>query len=431
MNLKIVPAVKLRGEVTVPGDKSISHRVAILGALAHGVTEVTGFLEGDDCLSTLRCLESLGVKIERFSDGMEKLKIYGEGLHSLAEPEDLLDAGNSGTTMRMLLGVLAGLKGHAVLTGDASLRKRPMKRVVEPLKQMGALIYGRKGGEFAPLAIEGGSLRPLNYHSPVASAQVKSAVLLAGLFAKGTTAVTEPFCSRDHTERMLYAFGGKVERRGLTVQVTGSPCLKAQYVRVPGDLSAAAFFLVAASIVPASEVMLRNVGTNPTRTGILEVLKKMGAEIVLSGARTLAGEPVADLFVKNSKLKAITVGGEIIPRVIDELPVVAVAATQAQGETVIRDAAELRVKESDRISAVVQELRRMGAQIRELPDGMVVEGPVRLKGTEVDAHGDHRLAMALAVAGLVAHGETVVHGAESINISFPEFIGSLQNLLDV
>lgn len=419
MELRIEPAQGFKGEVNVPGDKSISHRAAMLGAMAEGTTEIWGFLRGADCLSTICCLQQLGVEFRGVEDG--PITVYGRGLDGLQEPAGVLDCGNSGTTMRLLLGMLAGLRGYAVLAGDASLQRRPMGRVVNPLREMGAAIWGRQGGTLAPLSVQWGNPRSIHYRSPVASAQVKSAVLLAGLHSPGNTSVTEPSPSRDHTERMLEAFGAEVHVESLTVSVAGQTPLTGRKVEVPGDISSAAFFLVAGSIVPGAEILLKGVGVNPTRTGILEVLRSMGADIQLLEQREAAGEPVADLLVKHQPLRGVTVGGEMIPRLIDEVPALAVAAAAAQGTTVIRDATELRVKESDRISAIVRELSRMGADVEELPDGLVIQGGRHLKGATCYSYDDHRMAMALAVAGLVARGETRISDAECIQVSFPDF----------
>lgn len=426
MELLVTGVRRLKGEIMVPGDKSISHRSAMLGALAEGQTRISGFLRGEDCLSTLKCLEECGAEF-KWLPGWE-LQVEGKGLFGLQEPGQVLDCGNSGTTIRLLMGVLAGLEGMAVLTGDGSLRRRPMGRVVEPLRQMGVEISGRQGGRLAPLVLKGGQVQPISYRSPVASAQVKSAVLLAGLKADGVTSVTEPEPSRDHTERMLQAFGAKVTKAGLTASVEGRPRLFGQTLRVPGDISSAAFFLVAGSIIPGSEILIKGVGVNPTRTGILEVLSAMGAEIRLENQRLEAGEPVADLLVRHRPLKGTEIKGEIIPRLIDEIPVLAVAAALAEGETVIRDAAELRVKESDRIAVMTKELSKMGAQIEELPDGMVIQGGSTLAGAHCLAYEDHRIAMALAVAGMAARGETRIEGAESIAVSFPGFHDCLEKV---
>ncbi|MEW6662626.1 MAG: 3-phosphoshikimate 1-carboxyvinyltransferase [Bacillota bacterium] len=426
MELLVKGFRRLRGEIEVPGDKSISHRSAMLGALAEGQTRISGFLKGEDCLSTVRCLEECGAEFKWLPGG--DLQVEGRGLHGLREPSQVLDCGNSGTTIRLLLGILAGLEGMAALTGDASLRSRPMDRVVGPLRQMGVEISGRQGGRLAPLVLKGGQVKPISYRSPVASAQVKSAVLLAGLQAEGVTSVTEPVPSRDHTERMLQAFGAKVAKEGLTVSVEGRPRLTGQALRVPGDISSAAFFLVAGSVIPGSEVLIKGVGINPTRTGILEVLAAMGADVKTENERLEAGEPVADLLVRHRPLKGTEIKGEIIPRLIDEIPVLAVAAALAEGVTVIRNAAELRVKESDRIAVMTRELSKMGVQVEELSDGMVIQGGRPLAGAQCFAQGDHRIAMAIAVAGLAASGETRIEGAESIAVSFPGFHDCLEGL---
>ncbi|OAT86546.1 3-phosphoshikimate 1-carboxyvinyltransferase [Desulfotomaculum copahuensis] len=427
MDLTVNPAGPLTGTVTVPGDKSISHRAVMLGALAEGDTRIENFLPGDDCLSTVRCLKAMGV---RFSgpDSDGALTVHGRGAAALQEPADVLDAGNSGTTMRLLLGILAGLPFFSVLSGDASLRRRPMARVSAPLKQMGARIDGRGNGELAPLSIRGGALRGIDFHSPVASAQVKSAVLLAGLLADGETSVTEPVRSRDHTERMLHYFGARLTVDGLTVRLAGGQKLTAQPVPVPGDISSAAFLLVAASLLPGSDLTIANVGVNPTRDGILDVLGRMGADITPCNRRTAAGEPVADIRVRAAALHGVSVGGALIPRLIDEIPVLAVAGALATGETVIRDAAELKVKESNRIATMVAELGKMGAEIAELPDGLVVRGGRPLRGALCDSHGDHRVAMACAVAGLTARGATTVRDAACVDVSFPGFTGILASL---
>ncbi|MBS4022178.1 MAG: 3-phosphoshikimate 1-carboxyvinyltransferase [Dethiobacter sp.] len=425
MSIRLEAAGPLCGEITVPGDKSISHRAVILGALAEGETFIEGFLDGEDCLSTVSCMRALGVDID--VDGTS-VRVKGAGLDGLCEPENILDAGNSGTTARLLLGVLAGQPFYTVLTGDSSLRRRPMKRVTAPLKEMGARIIGRHQGGLLPLSVDGGKLSPLCYNSPVASAQVKSAVLLAGLFAAGETAVTEPAQSRDHTERMLAAFGASVKVDGRTVSVSGRPRLLGQVVRVPGDISSAAFFLVAASIVPGSDLILSNVGVNPTRTGILDVLAEMGANIEYVNRREESGEPVADIRVRHSALRGVEIGGEIIPRLIDELPVLAVAALFAAGETVVRGAEELRVKESDRIAAMTVELGALGADIKALKDGFIVRGGRPIAGAAVKSRGDHRVAMSLCIAALGAKGTVMLDSPDSIAVSYPDFLQTLHNL---
>lgn len=418
----------LTGQVRVPGDKSISHRAVLFGALAEGTTRVRNFLAGADCLSTVGCLRALGVEV---CLGGGEAVVVGRGWEGLAEPAEVLDCGNSGTTMRLLLGVLAGLPAFAVLTGDASLRRRPMGRVVEPLRHMGARIDGRAGGERAPLAVRGGALRAASFALPVASAQLKSALLLAGLRAEGRTSVAEPSRSRDHTERLLPRFGVPVRVEGLAVSVEGPARLRAAEVPVPGDISAAAFFLVAAAVVPGSRLRLPGVGVNPTRAGVLEVLEAMGARIRRRNEREEAGEPVADLEVEAGELRGVRVGGDLVPRLIDEVPALAVAAACARGVTEIRDAAELRVKESDRIAALARELGRLGAAVEELPDGLRIAGGRPLAGAECHSGGDHRLAMALAVAGLVAGGETVIADADCASVSFPGFWRALADFAEV
>ncbi len=426
--IKVEPGVRLTGECRLPGDKSISHRAALLGAIAEGQTEIENFLCGADCLSTLGCLKAMGVGI---SQDNGHVRICGSGLRGLQEPGHILDAGNSGTTMRLLLGILSGQNFFSVLTGDDSLRGRPMGRVIKPLLQMGAQIWGRESGLKAPLAIMGkGRLEPLAYQLPVPSAQVKSALLLAGLYARGDTLVIQPLPSRDHTERMLQAFGAclQVEQDG-SVRITGGSSLHGRLVQVPGDISAAAFLIVAATLIPGSDILIRDVGVNPTRTGVLDVLVQMGANCTLHNERFWSGEPVADLRVRFSRLRGVEIGGALIPRLIDEIPAIAVAAVMAEGVTVIRDAAELRVKETDRIEAIVKELGRLGAELVSLPDGLSIQGGKTLKGAAVDSWGDHRLAMALAVAGLVtASGATVIGDTACTDVSFPGFSSLLSGL---
>ncbi|MDP2211010.1 MAG: 3-phosphoshikimate 1-carboxyvinyltransferase [Candidatus Aquicultor sp.] len=427
MELTVKKAHNLKGTIRVPGDKSISHRSIMFGALAEGVTHVTGFLAADDCISTMHCFEALGVEIERLSE--TELKINGAGLKGLKEPSVVLDTGNSGTTTRILTGILAGQNLFAVMTGDASIRKRPMARVVEPLRFMGAQIWGRGGGTYVPLAINGSTLKGIRYDLAVASAQVKTCLLMAGLLADGETILTEPSKSRDHTERMLELFGARLSIDGNRYTITGGQQLTAATVDVPGDISSAAFFMVAALIAGDSTVNIENVGVNETRTGILDALDAMGAGIELANSSNLSNEPRASLLVSARQLNATTIEGDLIPRLIDEIPIIAIAATQAHGTTVIRDAGELRVKESDRIAALTQELCKMGADIEELEDGMIINGPTPLKGAHVNSHGDHRIAMSLAVAGLVADGETTVEDSEAIAISYLEFEGTLAALI--
>jgi 3-phosphoshikimate 1-carboxyvinyltransferase len=413
------PAAGMRGEIVVPGDKSISHRSIMLGSLAEGTTMVRGFLHGEDNHATLKAFRAMGVEIEELADGV--LRIEGKGLDGLDEPADVIDCGNSGTTIRLMTGLLAGQAFFSVLTGDRYLRKRPMKRVVGPLAAMGARIWGRRGGELAPLAIQGGGLKATAYASPIASAQVKSALLLAGLYAEGETTVREPHLSRDHSERMLSYFGADVRPFPGGVSLTGRPRLTGREVQVPGDISSAAFFMVAALITPGSELLIRNVGVNPTRSGIIDILRAMGGSLELLNEREVSGEPVADVLVRSSALRGIEIGGEVVPRAIDEFPVVSVAATFAEGTTVIRDAHELRVKETDRIAAMTAELSRLGGKVEAREDGMVIEGVESLAGGEVTSHGDHRIAMSMAVAALRAAAPVTIDDTECTATSFPNF----------
>ncbi len=413
------PARGLRGGISIPGDKSISHRSIMLGSLAEGTTVVHGFLHGEDNHATLRAFRGMGIEIEELAGGA--LKIHGKGLDGLQEPADVLDCGNSGTTIRLMTGLLSGQRFFSILTGDKYLRKRPMKRVVSPLAAMGARIWGRGGGDLAPLAIQGGALQPIRYDSPIASAQVKSAVLLAGLYAEGQTEVREPHLSRDHSERMLHYFGAEVRSFAGGVSLQGRPKLRGREVFVPGDISSAAFFLVAALITPGAELLVRNVGVNPTRSGIIDILREMGGDLQLQNQRELAGEPVADILARSSTLKGIDIGGPVVPRAIDEFPVVAVAAACAEGRTVIRDARELRVKETDRIAAISAGLAALGAQIEPQEDGMIITGVERLGGGKVSSQGDHRIAMSIAVAALSAAGPVCIEDTACTATSFPDF----------
>lgn len=419
-------ANRLRGEIVVPGDKSISHRSIMFGSLATGESVVHGFLQGEDNHATLNAFRSMGIDIEILPDGL--LRIAGKGLHGLAEPGDVIDCGNSGTTMRLMTGLLSGQSFFSVLSGDKYLRKRPMKRVVGPLAGMGANIWGRDGGERAPLAIRGAKLQGTEYSSPIASAQVKSALMLAGLYADGPTTVFEPHLSRDHTERMLRFMGAELDSFEGGVTIRPEPNLVGKEIHVPGDISSAAFFLVACLISPDAEVLIKNVGVNPTRSGILDILQEMGGEIELLNPRELSGEPVADLMVRSSRLRGIEIGGDVVPRAIDEFPVISVAAAFAEGTTIIRDAAELRVKETDRIAAMVSELGKMGAAIEARQDGMVIEGGERLRGTDVMSHGDHRIAMSLAVAALNAQEGVQIEDTGCTATSFPDFWSLLQSI---
>jgi 3-phosphoshikimate 1-carboxyvinyltransferase len=430
VELRVCRANRISGEITVPGDKSISHRAVMLASISEGITRVQGFSPGKDCLSTVRCFKQMGVHIEDTGPG--EVWIHGAGLYGLKEPEDILDAGNSGTTMRLLLGILAGQPFFSVVTGDHSLRRRPMDRVINPLRLMGAEIWGRNQGSLAPVAVSASEkLLPIEYSSPIPSAQVKSAVLLCGLFTEGQTTVSEPVLSRDHTERMLGWFGADVHRYGdgRTVSIKGRPVLRGGQLKIPGDISSAAFFIAAGCLLPGSEILIANVGINPTRSGIIRTLKEMGADIALLNKREECGEPVADLLVRQAPLHGVEISGRHLPSLIDEIPILAVAATQAKGTTVIRDAAELRLKETDRIKAVALELGRMGASITETPDGLIIEGPVSLKGTVCLSHGDHRIAMSLAIAGLIAEGETIIRDSGIIEISFPGFREKLEQVL--
>ncbi len=415
----------LKGEVTLPGDKSISHRALMLGSLAEGVTEITGFLPGNDCLATMNCLKKLGVKITEIS--ATHLLVHGKGTRGFNQLGSMLDCGNSGTTARLLTGLLAALPFEASLTGDSSLKRRPMDRVVIPLMSMGAFITAEHGkGWFLPLTVRGRQLNPLNYRLPVASAQVKSALLLAGLAAGVEVVITEPARSRDHTERMIASLGGSIAGEGERITLAPGQTLHGRAISVPGDISAAAFFLVAASIVPGSELIIKNVGLNPTRTGVLDVLQAMGADITLGNNKESGGEPVADILVKGKRLKGTLIEGDLIPRSIDEIPVLAVAAALAAGETWIKDAGELRVKETDRIKAVAAELKRIGAQVEELPDGLFINGVPQLKGGKVKTYGDHRMAMALQVAGLAAREGISLDNKACVQVSFPDFFSAFK-----
>jgi len=425
------PARQLRGEIWPPGDKSISHRAAIFGAIARGRTIAENFLSGADCCSTVAMLQALGVEatVQPTADGRSRLTVEGKGREGLCEAADVLDCGNSGTSMRLFAGLLAGQKFLSVLTGDASLRTRPMARVITPLRQMGARLHGREGDRLPPIAIAGGTLHGIAYETPVASAQVKSALVLAGLFADGETVITEPAPTRDHTERLLRAMGATVASAGRTVTVQPPEReLEPLYLRIPGDTSAAAFWLVAALLHPDAEVTLRGVGINATRSGIIDVLKSMGGDISVEEEREQGGELVADLTVRSSRLHGVTVNGDTIPRLIDEIPLIALAGALAAGDTIVRDAAELRVKESDRIASTARELRRFGVAIDEHPDGLTVHGGARLLAAEGESGGDHRLAMTVAIAGLLASGESVVHDADCVSVSYPSFWDDMERL---
>lgn len=412
----------LKGEITVPGDKSISHRGIMLGALANGTTSITNFLKGADCLSTISCFQKMGIEIEETEN---EILVHGKGLHGLSAPKEILDAGNSGTTTRLISGILAGQNFSCDLTGDASIQKRPMKRIMTPLSMMGADITSVHNNGCAPLHIKGAPLKGISYQSPVASAQVKSCVLFAGLYADGKTSVTEPFLSRNHSELMLSSFGASVQTCGTTATIEPEPVLTAQKVEVPGDISSAAFFIAAGLLIPGSELLIKNVGINPTRDGILRVCRQMGANLELLNTRTQCGEPVADILVKHSELNGTVIEGDLIPTLIDELPVIAVMAACANGETIIRNAEELKIKESNRLEIIVHHLSEMGCDITGTEDGMIIRGGKPLHGAVLDSHLDHRIAMSFAVAGLVADGETEITNADCVNISYPGFYRDL------
>ena len=423
--MKLTYSGPLRGEISVPGDKSISHRAVMFGALANGTTEITHFLQGADCLSTIDCFRRMGIDIENTPS---RILIHGKGLRGLSAPSSALDVGNSGTTLRLISGILSGQDFKVLLDGDASIRRRPMKRIMTPLSMMGAKIGSLKGNGCAPLHIKGQALHAIHYQSPVASAQVKSCVLLAGLYADGTTRVTEPALSRNHTELMLHFFGAQVHSEGTTASIQPSPALEGRFIQVPGDISSAAYFIAAALLIPGSEVLIRNVGVNPTRDGILRVCQAMGADITRLNERSDSGEPTADLLVRHSSLKGTVIEGDLIPTLIDELPVIAVMAALAKGTTVIRDAAELKVKESDRIQVMTENLIRMGADVEATEDGMIIHGGSSLQGAIIDSHQDLRVAMSFAVAALAAEGETEIRDASCVSISYPEFYQDLASL---
>ena len=431
MNRSIQAAGALRGEVQIPGDKSISHRAVMFGALADGVTQASHFLMSADCLSTISCFEKMGIRVDVDRE-KDTVTVHGKGLHGLSRPDELLYTGNSGTTTRLISGILAGQSFDSILSGDASICRRPMNRVIVPLTQMGARIVSEKDNGCCPLHISGGQLHGIEYDSPVASAQVKSCVLLAGLYADGLTCVTEPALSRDHTERMLAGFGASIDSQktesGWKASILPHPVLSGRQIVVPGDISSAAYFIAAALIVPGSEVLIRNVGINPTRAGILKVVRDMGGRLELLNESSQGGEPVADLLVRSSPLHGTVIGGEMIPTLIDELPVCAVLAAFAEGRTVIRDAAELKVKESDRIQAMTQALSSMGCDITATEDGMIIEGGRALHGADIDSFSDHRIAMSLAVAGLNVEGTTQILNAECVDISYPQFFEDLRRL---
>ncbi len=428
--MEITPAKELRGEVTVPGDKSISHRSVMFGSIAKGTTEITNFLQGADCLATIGCFQSMGIGIEHTPD---RITVHGKGLHGLSKPSGILNTGNSGTTTRLISGILSGQSFPAILSGDESLNSRPMARIIEPLNTMGAHITSVHGNNCAPLLIEPGALCGCRWESKVASAQVKSAILLAGLYADGETSVTEPVLSRNHTELMLHGFGARVSSK---IKADGRaaasilPCeeLYGQKIKIPGDISSAAYFIAAGLIIPGSEILVKNVGINPTRAGLLTVCENMGADITYLNKTSSGGEPAADILVKHSPLKAVTIEGNIIPTLIDEIPIIAVMAAFAEGTTVIRDAAELKVKETNRIDTVTENLKAMGADVIPTEDGMIIHGGSMLRGARINSYLDHRIAMAFAVAGLAAKGITVIEKSQCVDVSYPAFFETLNSL---
>lgn len=428
--MKLQQAEKpLEGEITVPGDKSISHRAVMFGSLADGNTEITHFLPGADCLSTIDCFRKMGIRIDTAPDSPDHVIVHGKGLHGLNAPDSTLDCGNSGTTMRLISGILAGQDFPTELTGDASICRRPMKRIMDPLHRMGACIESENNNGCAPLMIVGHNLHGIHYDTPVASAQVKSCILLAGLYADSPTVVTEPALSRDHTERMLKNFGADLETSGTTVTIRPDPHLEAAKIAVPGDISSAACFIAGAAVVPDSHVTLRHVGTNSTRDGILRVLQDMGGSVTYRNLKASGGEPYADLEIRQLPLHGTVIGGDLIPTLIDELPLIAVMACAAEGETVIRDAAELRVKESDRIDLMVEGLSAMGADITGTEDGMIIHGGKPLHSAMIDTRHDHRAAMAFAIAALIADGGAEINDADCVRISYPGFFDDLASLL--
>lgn len=422
----ITKAKTLKGEITVPGDKSISHRGVMFGAISEGITELTGFLDGADCRSTISCFRAMGIDISQDKD---HVVIHGNGLHGLCSPSNMLDVGNSGTTTRLISGILAGQPFVSSLNGDESIQKRPMGRIITPLTQMGAYIKSLKDNGCAPLEIGGKPLHAIHYDSPVASAQVKSCVLLAGLYADGITSVTEPVVSRNHTELMLSGFGADVKSEGLTASIVGNPKLTGQKIAVPGDISSAAYFIAAGLICENADLLIKNVNTNPTRAGIIQVAKAMGGKIELLNERIVSGEPVADIHVSSSSLHGCEISGEIIPTLIDELPVIAVMAAAASGTTTIKDAAELKVKESDRIATVTENLKAMGCDITATDDGMIINGGNALYGTTIKTYKDHRIAMSFAIAGLIADGDTTFDDEKCPVISYPNFFETIKTLL--
>ncbi len=423
--MEITKIKGISGEISVPGDKSISHRGVMFGAISDGTTELTGFLDGADCRSTISCFRKMGIEITQVHD---HVMIHGKGLHGLTAPTEVLDVGNSGTTTRLMSGILAGSNFSSIVNGDASIQTRPMKRIMTPLSMMGADISSMKENDCAPLQINGGNLHPIHYNSPVASAQVKSAILLAGLYCDGVTSVTEPVLSRNHTELMLTGFGAQISSEDTTASVVGLPKLHGQNIHVPGDISSAAYFIAAALLAPDAELTIHNVNCNPTRDGILKVAKAMGGNISYESRRIVSGEEVCDLVVKSSSLHGTTVCGDIIPTLIDEIPMIAVMAAYADGTTIIKDAAELKVKESNRIDSVVENLKSMGVDATATEDGMIINGGKPLHGTRIKTKSDHRIAMSFAIAGLFADGVTTFDDPDCVVISYPDFYKTIENI---
>ncbi|MEG0590227.1 MAG: 3-phosphoshikimate 1-carboxyvinyltransferase [Lachnospiraceae bacterium] len=421
----IKKTTQLRGNITIPGDKSISHRSVMLGAIAKGTTKISGFLQGADCLATIHCFQKLGISIESQEDA---LLVHGKGLHGLSAPTGALDVKNSGTTARLLSGILVGQPFESTLSGDVSLNQRPMKRILTPLSQMGGKIESIQKNDCAPLHILQSSLHGIHYHSPIASAQVKSAILLAGLYAEGETFVSEPVLSRNHTELLLQSFGGNITTSDTTTRLQPCSQLYAQEIQIPGDISSAAYFIAAGLLVPDSELLLQNVGINPTRNGILNVCRDMGADITCLHVAVHHGEPTADLLIRTSTLHGTLIDGSIIPTLIDEIPIIAVLAACAKGETIIRNASELKAKETNRIETITENLTAMGALVTPLEDGMIIKGSSSLQGATIHSHGDHRIAMAFSIAGLVAQGETNILDSPCVEISYPTFYQTLQQL---
>ncbi|MCT4507481.1 MAG: 3-phosphoshikimate 1-carboxyvinyltransferase [Tepidibacter sp.] len=418
--------LKLRGEVNIPGDKSISHRAIMLSSISNGKNIIKNFLNGEDCLSTIDCFKKMGTKVEKCRKN--EVIIHGMGLRKLKKPIQNLDVGNSGTTIRLIMGILAGQNFESTLIGDNSIAKRPMKRVTDPLRLMGANIYGNEDANFTPITVNGGNLNGIEYNMPIASAQVKSSIILASLYANSPTKIIEKNKSRNHTEIMLKSFGADIDISGKEIYVKPVQNLYSEDIYIPGDISSAAFFIAGASIIEGSEILVRNVGLNETRTGILDVLKNMSGNFEILNKKYVCGELMGDILVKHSNLNSTTIDSKLIPRLIDEIPIIAVMATQAEGTTIIKNAKELKVKESNRISSVVSNLKKMGADIEEMDDGMVIKGPTKLSGCNIESFSDHRIAMAFSIASLVASGDTNIDNTRCVEISFPGFYDILKEI---